>query len=270
MVILGWSELPRPPVPKVCVYTQRSPWAAVCLFSRGLVATAMWLWLTVGLTTPFMRHLLAVNQGGHPGAIDGAVSLCEMCLSKPTHSATPSPCLGSLTFVYCPLSTRPFACISFFSLSVCPSPSCFPSETRQPLNPRSNHRFFGYTFVILRPSGFCNGVLHKRFCRWLRPDIHVVYFFFCSLYLFVPPSALNATVTNPFLFVSLFLLLLLCSLTLHLSTWQVTRSGPPADWLIGGLSYLSIVSQSHAKPDQARPDHLVGWPRAQSCFFFLF
>lgn len=174
MVILVWSELHRPPVPKVCVYTQRSPWAAVCLFSRGLVATAMWLWLTVGLTTPFMRHLLAVNQDGHPGAIDGAVSLCEMCLSKPTHSATPSPCLGSLTFVYCPLSTRPFACISFFSLPVCPSPSCFPSETRQPLNPRSNHRFFGYTFVILRPSGFCNGVLHEHFCRWLRPDVHVV------------------------------------------------------------------------------------------------
>ncbi|KAF6720478.1 hypothetical protein FQA47_018131 [Oryzias melastigma] len=36
-----------------------------------------------------MRHLLAVNQGSHPGAIDGAVSLCETCLSKPTHSATP-------------------------------------------------------------------------------------------------------------------------------------------------------------------------------------
>ncbi|CAB1437434.1 unnamed protein product [Pleuronectes platessa] len=51
-----------------------------------------------GLTTPFMRHLLAVNQRGLPGAIDGAVSPCEMCLSKPTHSATPSPCPGTLTF----------------------------------------------------------------------------------------------------------------------------------------------------------------------------
>ena len=101
-------------------------------------------------------------------------------------------------------------------------------------------------------------------------DSGLIYMWYnCSLYLFVPPSALNTTVTNPFLFVSLFLLLLLCSLTLHLSTWQVTRSGPAADWLIGGLSYLSIVSQSHAKPDQARPDHLVGWPRAQSFFFFF-
>lgn len=179
MVILAWSELPQPPVPKVCLRTQRSPWAAVCLFSRGLVATAMWLWLTVGLTTPFMRHLLAVNQGGHPGAIDGAVSLCEMCLSKPTHSATLSPCLGSLTFVYCPPFHPSFPSLSisccFLPLPVSPSSACFPLETRQPLNPWSNHRFFGHTFVILRPSGFCNGVFHKHFCRWLGPDMHVVF-----------------------------------------------------------------------------------------------
>lgn len=69
---------------------------------------------------------------------------------------------------------HPSISFSFFH-SVCPSPACFPSETLQPLNPRSNHRFFGYTFVILKPSGFCNGVLHKHFCRWLRPDIHVVF-----------------------------------------------------------------------------------------------
>lgn len=124
MVILAWSELPQPPVPKARLYTQRSPWAAVCLFSRGLVATAMWLWLTVGLTTPFMRHLLAVNQGGHPGAIDGAVSLCEMCLSKPTHSATLSPCLGSLTFVYCPPSTLLFLPSPSLSSTLCLSVSC--------------------------------------------------------------------------------------------------------------------------------------------------
>lgn len=46
------------------------------------------------------------------------------------------------------------------------------------------------------------------------------------------------------------LLHLLCSFTLHVSTWQVTRSGPPADWLIGGLSYLSIFFQGCAKLDQ--------------------
>lgn len=126
MKILAWSEseLLQPPVPVVCLYTQRSPWAAVCLFSRCLVATAMWLWLTVGLTTPFMRHLLAVNQGGHPGAIDGAVSLCEMCLSKPTHSSTLSPCLGSLTFVYCPPSTLPSLQSRSLSSSLCLSVSC--------------------------------------------------------------------------------------------------------------------------------------------------
>lgn len=129
MIILAWSELPQPPVPIVCVYTQRSPWAAVCLFSRGLVATAMWLWLTVGLTTPFMRHLLAVNQGGHPGAIDGAVSPREMCLSKPTHSATLSPCLGSLTFVYCPSFHPSVSFCFFFSPSFCLSVSClFPHQ----------------------------------------------------------------------------------------------------------------------------------------------
>lgn len=156
--IFAWSELLQPPVPRVCPYTQRSPWAAVCLFSKGLVASAMWLWLTVGLTTPFMRHLLAVNQGDHPGAIDGAVSLCEMCLSKPTHSAALSPCLGSLAFVYCPPSTFPSfpSLVSFFHCLLSPSPACFPLETREPLNPWSNQGFFGYTFVILRPSGFYN------------------------------------------------------------------------------------------------------------------
>lgn len=276
MVIIAWSELPQPLVPKLCRYTQRSPWAAVCLFSRGLVATAMWLWLTVGLTTPFMRHLLAVNQGGHPGAIDGAVSLCEMCLSKPTHSATPSACLGSLTFVHCPPSTLPslpsLSVSLFLPLSVCPSPACFPSETRQPLNPWSNHRFFGYTFVILRPSGFRNGVLHKHFCRWLRPDIHALFISAtCICVYFVNAECKHHQSFLPSLLPLSFsfyppspLLHLLCSLILHLSTWQVTRSGPPAGWLIGGLSYLSIVFQSHAKPDQARLDQLVSWPRAQS------
>lgn len=105
-------------------------------------------------------------------------------------------------------------------------------------------------------------------------------FYRCSLCSCMPlPSHhLRWTSLSPDLFSSLLLLkfsfcalllLLLCSLTLHLSTWQVTRSGPPADWLIRGLSYLSIFFQSHAKPDQAGPDHVVGWPRAQIFFFFL-
>lgn len=150
----------------------------------------------------------------------------------------------------------PFHLFLFLPLSVCPSPACFPSETRQPLNPRSNHRFFGYTFVILKPSGFCNGVLHKHFCRWLRPDIHVV--FIAAPCICVYPVGTVCHRPQSFLS-SLFLLLLLCSLTLHLSTWQLTRSGPPADWLIGDLSYLSIVFQSHAKPGQAIPDQTILW-----------
>lgn len=87
----------------------------------------------------------------------------------------------------------------FLPLSVCPSPACFPSETRQPLNPRSNHRFFGYTFVILKPSGFCNGVLHKHFCRWLRPDIHVVFIAASCI-----PSALYCTVRHQSFLSSIF------------------------------------------------------------------
>jgi len=202
MVILAWSKLPQPLVPIVCLYTQRSPWAAVCLFSRALVATAMWLWLTVGLTTPFMRHLLAVNQGGHPGAIDRAVSLCEMCLSKPTHSATLSPCLGSPTFVCCPLSSLASLPPVSLSSTLCLSVSClFPiRDTRRPLNPRSNHRLFGYTFVILKPSGFCNEVLHKHFCRWLRLDIHVV--FIATSCICVPVSPILSLLSFSFRFLS--------------------------------------------------------------------
>lgn len=261
-VIFAWSELLQPPVPRVCPYTQRSPWAAVCLFSKGLVASAMWLWLTVGLTTPFMRHLLAVNQGDHPGAIDGAVSLCEMCLSKPTHSAALSPCLGSLAFVYCPPSTFPSfpSLVSFFHCLLSPSPAGFPLETREPLNPWSNQRFFGYTFVILRPSGLTNTSAGDS-------DLIYMCFYCCSLYLRVP-SMLPSPILCPHISASvsflILLILLFSSLTLHLSTWQVTRAGPPADWLIGGLSSLSIFFPSQTKPDQAGPEHLVSWPRAQS------
>lgn len=79
--------------------------------------------------------------------------------------------------------------------------------------------------------------------------LELLLVFVCTL------SVLNATVTNPF---SPLLFPLnfsppsfssSCSLTLHLSTWQVTRSGPPADWLIRGLSYLSIHFHSHAASD---------------------
>lgn len=136
--------------------------------ARALVAVAIWLWLTVVLTTLFMRHLLAVNQSGHPGAIDGAVGLCETCLSEPTHRVSP-------------LGRSAVGSPSVFQRSVSPfSPPlrCLPAlppETWRPLNPWYNHRFFGSTFVILRPPGSCNGVFHTRSCRWLGPDIHVVF-----------------------------------------------------------------------------------------------
>lgn len=89
----------------------------------------------------------------------------------------------------------------FLPLSVSPSTACFPLETQQPLNPWSNHRFFGHTFVILRPSGFCNGVFHKHFCRWLGPDMHV--FFLSLLLVFVfPLPALNVTISQSILLLS--------------------------------------------------------------------
>lgn len=177
LVILAQPELLQLPVPIPCQHTQGSPWAAVCLLSQAVVATAMWLWLTVRLTTPFMRHLLAVNHGGHPGAIDGAVSTCEMCLSKPTHSATPSPCLGSLTFVYCPLSTffLPSISFSFFlSQSVCLLPASH-QGCDSPLIPDPITESLDTHLSSSNPQVFFNGVLHKHFCRWLRPVVHVVF-----------------------------------------------------------------------------------------------
>lgn len=96
-----------------------------------------------------------------------------------------------------------------------------------------------------------------------------VWFLWLLLVFVCAPSALNAShqsflLSSPLKFLFFLVLLLLCSLTLHLSTWQVTRSGPPADWLIGGLSSLSIFLQSHAMLDQDRADQPVTWPRAQS------
>lgn len=112
-----------------CLSIQRSPWAAACLLDGGLVATVMWLWLTACLTTPFMPHLLAVNQGSHPGAIDGAVSLYETCMSKPPHSSSVS-LHGHRDMRLPPAYTFLPGCLSFF-LSVSLSSPCFPSETSQ-------------------------------------------------------------------------------------------------------------------------------------------
>lgn len=168
-----------------------------------------------------------------------------------------------------------FSSTSFFrSLSVCLLPVSH-QRHGSPLIPDPITDSLGTHLSSSNPLVF----VMECFTNTSAGDSGSIYMWFLSLPLvFVcTPSVLNANVTNPFspLFFpqvspsALFLLLLLlppllCSLTLHLSTWQVTRSGPPADWLIGGLSYLSILFQSHAKPDQARPDHLVSWPRAQS------
>lgn len=147
-----------------------------------------------------MRHLLAVNQGGHPGAIDGAVSLCEMCLSKPTHSATLSPCLGSLTFVYCPPSI-------FLSL---PSLVAFFHQVRRllvflqrhgsPLIPDPITDSLGAHLSSSDPQVF----VMECFTNTSAGDSGLICMWFLSLLLvFVcAPSALNVTVTN--LFSSLF------------------------------------------------------------------
>lgn len=260
MSIPACSELPEPSVPSVCLHAQRAPWAAVCLFSHGLVTTPMWLWLTARPTTSFMRHLLAVNQSGHPGAIDGAVSPCEMCLSNPTHPAR------AFWHWFTPSSFHsPFPChfsLSFFQLFVRLSPASFPSETRRPPNPRSNHRFFGYTFVILRPSRLLQIVLYKHVCRWLGPDISVV--FIASPCFYVYP--LNANVTSRLFFLIFppikFLLRSLPPvphLLLLLSPFSSVRDRWQGPWcFIEELSNLSIPSVPfQTSPDQTRPDYLV-------------
>lgn len=142
-----------------------------------------------------MRHLLAVNQGGHPGAIDGAVSLCEMCLSKPTHSATLSPCPGSLTFVYCPLSTLPSLSLSS-TLSVRLLP-VFLQRHYSPLIPDPITDSLGTHLSSSNPLVF----VMECFTNTSAGDSGLIYMWFfyrCFLCLCVPPSALNATVTNPF------------------------------------------------------------------------
>lgn len=168
-----------------------------------------------------MHHLLAVNQSGHPGAIDGAVGLCETCLSKPTHCVTASPCMDGL----------PFVCHQSFSapslLSLHDSIAClfFLQRHGGPLIPDTITDSWG---PHLSSSGPQVSVM-ECFTPAPAGDSGLIYMWFLLLLLkFVCAlSALTVRVTNPFsfplkflLFLLLFLLLLLlvCSLTLHLST----------------------------------------------------
>lgn len=165
-----------------------------------------------------MRHLLAVNQSGHPGAIDGAVGLRETCLSKPTHCVTASPCLAGL----------PFVCHQSFSapslLSLHDSIAClfFLQRHGGPLIPDTITDSWG---PHLSSSGLQVPVM-ECFTRAPAGDSGLIYMWFLLLLLkFVcAPSALTVRVTNPFssfplkFLLFLFLLLLVCSLTLHLST----------------------------------------------------
>lgn len=173
-VIFAWSELPEPPVLKDCLYSQRSPWAAVCLFSKGLSNVT----LTDSRPDNSIHAPPASCQSGRPSwgywrscqpVWDVSVKAHPLCHSVSLPGQSDVRLLSPFH-----LSFPSISCF-FLPLPLSPSPACFPLETRQPLNPWSNHRFFGYTFVILRPSGFCNGVSHKHFCRWLRPDIHVFF-----------------------------------------------------------------------------------------------
>lgn len=227
--------------------------------ARALVAVAIWLWLTVVLTTLFMRHLLAVNQSGHPGAIDGAVGLCETCLSEPTHRSAAPPLLRHQSFSAPSLLSlrHSVACLLFLQRHGGP---LIPDTITDSLGPH------------LSSSGPQVPVM-ECFTRAPAGDWGLIYMWFLLLLLkFVcAPSALTVRVTNPFssfpLKFLLFLLLpLVCSLTLHLSTWQVTRPGPPADWLIGGLSSLSIFLQSHAGPDQDGADPSRGWTKGAQLY----
>lgn len=134
----------------------------------------------------------------------------------------------------------------FLPLAVCLSPACFPSGIRQPLNPWSNHRFFGYRFVILKASGFCNRVLHKHFSR---PDIHV---FLCL-------PTVSVCFTTPIISLLLFTFLSLPSscahspFISHSDSWQ-------------GLS-LQLTGKSDAchncqycfrvVPNWITPEHLI-------------
>lgn len=156
----------------------------------------------------------------------------------------------------------PATSLSFFQLFVRLSPASFPSETRRPPNPRSNHRFFGYTFVILRPSRLLQIVLYKHVCRWLGPDISVV--FIASPCFYVYP--LNANVTSRLFFLIFppikFLLRSLPPvphLLLLLSPFSSVRDRWQGPWcFIEELSNLSIPSVPfQTRPVQIRPDQTI-------------
>lgn len=140
----------------------------------------------------------------------------------------------------------PFHLFLFLLLSVCLSPACFPSETQQPLNPRSNHRFFGYTFVILKSSGFCNGVLHKHFCRWLRLDIHM--FFFLKYLRVLSSFSLHHLPPRP-----PPPLLLIHPSSLYLTGDKVWASS----WLANRGPVILVNTLSTAVPSQIRPGQTV-------------
>ena len=173
-----------------------------------------------------MRHLLAVNQSGHPGAIDGAVGLCETCLSKPTHCVTASACLAGLPLLY----HQSFSAPSLLSLPVSIACLFFLQRLGSPLIPDTITDSWG---PHLSSSGPQVPVM-ECFTRAPAGDSGLIYMWFLLLLLkFVcAPSALTVRVTNPFfsfplkfllflflhLLLLLLLLLLVCSLTLHLST----------------------------------------------------
>lgn len=139
-----------------------------------------------------MRHLLAVNQRGHPGATDGAVGLCETCLSKPTHCVTAPPCLAGL----------PFTCHQSFSTPSLLSPRdyiarlFFLRRHGGPLIPDTITDSWG---PHLSSSGPQVPVM-ECFTRAPAGDLGLIYMWFLLLLLkFVcAPSALTVRVTNSF------------------------------------------------------------------------
>lgn len=138
-----------------------------------------------------MRHLLAVNQSGHPGAIDGAVGLSETCLSKPTHCVTASPYSPGLLFVY----HQSFAALSLPSLRDSIACLFFLQRHGGPLIPDTIRDSWGPHLSSLGPE------VPVMECFTCTPagDSGLIYMRFLLLLLeFVcAPSALTVRVTNP-------------------------------------------------------------------------
>lgn len=138
-----------------------------------------------------MRHLLAVNQRGHPGAIDGAVGLCETCLSKPTHCVTASPRSAGLPFVYHQSFRAPFL------PSLRDSIACLFFRQRHvgPLIPDTITDSWGPHLSSMGPEV----PVMECFTRAPVGDFGLIYMWFLLLLLkFVcAPSALTVRATNP-------------------------------------------------------------------------